>query len=319
MGEVHAMARALLDETPDVVQGPDPATPTPHELHAFLGVAETLHFGRAARSMGLAQSSLSECIRRLEGKLGVVLFERTSRRVGLTDAGARLVPWARRILEGLGAAHAAVDVPRDHTVETLRVGVEGFGFESVLNHGLVERFRERFPRTRLTIYEMHGTPAGFMESGADVAFVRSPMADRRIRVETLRREKRAVLVARHHPLAEAERPSLDEVFRETFVAVAPQDAPTCDYWMGADVDGGPERAVAGEANSTMEVLYAVSYLGLLTTGTAAAVDPGTAGGVRFLTDLDLPPVRVGVAARADERRRSVLEFMEITGDLAGGA
>ena len=47
----------------------DPGWPTPHELRAFLILADELHFGRAAAALGVAQSSLSELIRRLEAKV----------------------------------------------------------------------------------------------------------------------------------------------------------------------------------------------------------------------------------------------------------
>jgi DNA-binding transcriptional LysR family regulator len=83
------------------VERPDPGWPTPHELRAFLILADELHFGRAASILGVAQSSLSELIRRLESKVGAVLLERTSRRVSLTPAGFRMVGPARRVLTEL--------------------------------------------------------------------------------------------------------------------------------------------------------------------------------------------------------------------------
>jgi LysR family transcriptional regulator, benzoate and cis,cis-muconate-responsive activator of ben and cat genes len=62
--------------------------PTAGQLRAFIAVAEELHFRRAARRLKLAAPSLSETLRRLEDALGLVLLERTSREVLLTDAGA---------------------------------------------------------------------------------------------------------------------------------------------------------------------------------------------------------------------------------------
>ncbi len=87
---------------------PDPGWPTPHELRAFLVLADELHFGRAAAVLGVAQSSLSELIRRLEAKVDVVLLDRTSRRVSLTPAGSRMLAPARRVLGELTAMRAEV-------------------------------------------------------------------------------------------------------------------------------------------------------------------------------------------------------------------
>ena len=66
------------------------------ELQYFVAVAETLHFGQAAASFNITQSTLSLQIQRLEAELGVKLFKRNP--IHLTDSGARVIPWARMML-----------------------------------------------------------------------------------------------------------------------------------------------------------------------------------------------------------------------------
>ena len=73
----------------------------PRLLRNFVAVADELHFTRAAARLYIAQQALSRDIRRLERKLDATLFLRTTRRVTLTEAGERLLPYARRVL----AAH----------------------------------------------------------------------------------------------------------------------------------------------------------------------------------------------------------------------
>jgi DNA-binding transcriptional LysR family regulator len=74
------------------------------ELAYFLAVADELHFGRAARQLGIAQPALSKAITRLERRLGTSLFERTTRAVTLTAAGQVFAREARTALDAVSAA-----------------------------------------------------------------------------------------------------------------------------------------------------------------------------------------------------------------------
>ena len=74
------------------------------ELRYFIAVAEELHFGRAAQRLGIAQPPLSRAIRQCERRLGAALFERTSRAVTLTEAGAVLLREGRAALDAVEAA-----------------------------------------------------------------------------------------------------------------------------------------------------------------------------------------------------------------------
>lgn len=118
------------------------------QLEYFVASVEHGSFSAAAVALHVAQPSLSEQIRRLEGRLGVVLFVRTNRRLVLTEAGQLLLPQARAALV---AAEDVVDVVRP--VRSLSGGAVSFGTFSSAHHfllvDLVSRFRDRYPAVRV--------------------------------------------------------------------------------------------------------------------------------------------------------------------------
>jgi DNA-binding transcriptional LysR family regulator len=92
-------------------------------IHYFLAVVETGNFSRAAARVNVAQPTLSVGIAKLEAQLGAKLFSRTSRRVHLTEAGARFVGHAKAIEQAYNLALA--DVGAERPAARVRVGVLG--------------------------------------------------------------------------------------------------------------------------------------------------------------------------------------------------
>ena len=93
------------------------------ELTAFVAVAEHLSFTKAAAQIGVALPTMSQTIRALEERLGVRLFNRTTRSVALTEAGERLLGEIQPIIAGIDHALESVNLFRDKPVGTLRLAV----------------------------------------------------------------------------------------------------------------------------------------------------------------------------------------------------
>src|SRR6185312_3878413 len=91
------------------------------ELRAFVAVAERRSFSRAAGQLGLGASTTSQTVRALEERLGVRLFNRTTRSVSLTDAGERLLARVRPAITELAAAVEDLNDFRDTPTGTLRM------------------------------------------------------------------------------------------------------------------------------------------------------------------------------------------------------
>ena len=92
------------------------------DLKYFLAIAELEHFGHAAQQCNVSQPTLSGQIKKLEETLGLMLFERTNRRVMLTEAGHQIVIYAKRILREVDAIHEIADSTRDPLAGKFRLG-----------------------------------------------------------------------------------------------------------------------------------------------------------------------------------------------------
>src|SRR6476620_7211752 len=95
------------------------------QLEAFVAVAEELHFGRADAGLHLTQSPLSQTVRKLERALGVTLFDRSTRSVALTPAGAALLPHAHRVFEELELGRQATRAVSGAVYGTITIGFSG--------------------------------------------------------------------------------------------------------------------------------------------------------------------------------------------------
>ncbi|MFD8481198.1 LysR family transcriptional regulator [Kitasatospora sp. NPDC059673] len=175
----------------------------PRLLRSFAAVAETLHFGRAAEHLHLAQQAVSRDVQTLERELGCALFQRSTRSVELTETGAALLPKARQLLELQGEITALGDT------RTLLVDVNSPGGDRELTaERVLAAARRRRPETELLARYCGGLTAAARELAAhrlDASFgryaglpaaVRSRLAHAPVRLEPM-----AVFLPLGHPLA----------------------------------------------------------------------------------------------------------------------
>ncbi|GLW47216.1 transcriptional regulator [Streptomyces sp. NBRC 14336] len=179
-----------------------PELPLP-QLHAFVVLAEELHFGRAAARLGIAQPPLSQQIRRLEDRVGHALFIREPGRVTLTPVGHELLPAARRALSDLADGLAAARAVGSGRTGRLRIGFAASLALTVLP-GLLRDFRQRFPEVRLEIREMTTAPqlTALRERTLDIGLLREPeKPDGELDFRTVLTEPFVAVLPSGHPLA----------------------------------------------------------------------------------------------------------------------
>jgi LysR family transcriptional regulator, hydrogen peroxide-inducible genes activator len=123
-----------------------------HQLKYFVAVAEEGNFSRAAERMFVAQPSLSQQIHKLEAEVGQRLFDRLKRKATLTEAGAGLLPFARKILNDLNDAQHFVSDVKKEPAGPVRVGAIATIAPYVMR-ALMKGCAEEFPKVDLQIVE----------------------------------------------------------------------------------------------------------------------------------------------------------------------
>ncbi|WP_433012975.1 LysR family transcriptional regulator [Kribbella sp. CA-294648] len=204
-----------------------PELPLP-QLHAFVVLAEELHFGHAATRLGIAQPPLSQQIRRLEDKVGHALFHRTARAVTLTPAGQELLPAARRALTDLSDGLSAARAVGSGQAGRLRIGFAASLALTVLP-GLLRTFRHRFPAVHLDIHEMTTAPQidALHDKTIDIGLLREPPDDQpELGFTTILTEPFVAVLPAAHRLAAQRTVGLEQLADLPFVllprAVGPQ-------------------------------------------------------------------------------------------------
>ncbi|MCW8100028.1 LysR family transcriptional regulator [Streptomyces tauricus] len=141
-------------------------------LELLLAVARLGSLGRAARELGITQPAASSRIRSMERQLGVGLVDRSPRGSRLTDAGALVTDWARRVVEAAEAFDAGAQALRDRRDSRLRVAASMTIAEYLLPGWLIA-LRGQRPDTAVSLLAGNSTVvAGRVLSGeADLGFV----------------------------------------------------------------------------------------------------------------------------------------------------
>lgn len=251
-------------------------------LEAFVAVAEELHFGRAAARLHLAQSPLSQTIRKLEREMGVTLFDRSTRSVALTPAGRALLPHAHRIFEEIELGRQG-----SRAVSGSLYGTITIGFSGALNlrtlPPLTRAIRRRHPQITLNLVAGVLTREGVVqiERGAlDLAFVALPVdPSPRVRSRLIAREPLGVALPIDHPRAGDPAVDLSDLADDDFITLpAAAGSGLREAGVAACVAAGFRPRVAQEIADPFMILTLVAAgvgVAVVPDGVAQIMPPGS--------------------------------------------
>jgi DNA-binding transcriptional LysR family regulator len=275
------------------------------QLECFLAVVDEGTFTAAAARLRVVQSAVSSTIKTLERALRVSLFDRGPGRPTLTDAGRRLVPEARRMLD---LAATAVEVVRTEITGDLHIGVMSALGKVNLPRVLAD-YRTTHPQVRLHVKVMPRGSAGLSEAlrtgRLDVAFISSP-AEPDLALTPIAHEPMHLLLPPDHPMADAEL-SLYDLAQETWID-GPEGFGNRTIVDAAFTAAGLTREVALEvADSSWVPDFVAAGLGIGFVPTGIPI-PETVH-TRQLEDLRWPLYLATTRERAN--RPSVRAFTEL--------
>ncbi|WNE94131.1 LysR family transcriptional regulator [Streptomyces luomodiensis] len=264
------------------------------ELEYFMAVADELHFGRAAVRLSIAQPALSKAIRRIETRLGVQLFVRSSRHVELTPAGEALQEHGRHALNAVGAAVRNARRAGDAQAH-LRLVLKPGGDAGLLSGILAEYAHQPDARRVDILFSGPADRADFLLDGrADVGLLYAPFdALDGLAHETLLTEDRVVIVPSGHRLA-----------GHASVRMSDLEGETLPRWKG--VPGGD--GTGPEVVDVVQMLHMITVSRMIGVLPRSLVEPLPAGLV-CVPVTDAPPSRLVLAWNEQDRRPLVASFV----------
>jgi len=241
-----------------------------NDLVAFRGVVEQGSFRRAADSIRITQSALSRRIEKLESALGVKLFERTTRKVSLTNVGRAFLPQVERLLDDLDLALLSVGEGAALRTGTLTVACVPSAAYYFMPHA-IRSFHGQYPKIKIKLIDASANEVSAAVTSGEADFGLSFTGNLAPEVEfSLLMEERYVIACRHdHPLAAQSSVTWAQAYQHDYI--------TLDRSSGNRLV--LDRALPGfqvEKGSICEARHVTTALGLIEAGLGVAAVPSIA-------------------------------------------
>lgn len=288
-------------------------------LRYCIAVADELNFNRAAEKLHVSQSALSKQIRELEEEVGIEIFERTKRKVEVTEAGRLFLAEARRTLAQADQTLQIATRAGRGEIGKLVVGLEGSSTYDLIPL-ILHTYRSRFPQVELVVTEMPTLQQIYAleHKHIDVGFLIQPgdLADN-IECERLLQEPLIVALHQSHPLKSQPSVSLQALAKDAFVFV-PQSLGCGFFSLVSQIF----RSAGYTPGTIQEASQLQTLLSFVAAGMGITLIPASARvfqmpGIVYV-DLEppAPTVDVMVAWRGDDSSPVVRTFLKIVRDNA---
>jgi DNA-binding transcriptional LysR family regulator len=292
-------------------------------LKTYVRVVETQNLSRTADEFGLSQPAITKQIQALEDRYGVLLLERSGRRLKTTEAGEILYNFAREIIKSVDKAEKAMEEVSESRKGSLSIGASTIPGQYIIPPAL-KKFKDKFPNVSISldIADTERIFAKISERELDVGVVGGWISNRKVEGFKWLDDELVVVVPETHKLARAQKVKINDLISEK--------------WIFREKGSGTQRAVEEllaahaikkddmniyiEAGSTEAVLAAVESgmgISILSHWAVAKIDPR-----RRLKALKLDAANTQrffyvIYPRQKARRKSVNYFLDFIKEYKG--
>lgn len=197
------------------------------QLRHFIAVAEERHFCRAADRLNMTQPPLSLSIKKLEQNLDVTLFERTNRKVELTEAGTTFLDGAYGLLQQLETLQKETKRADQGLIGKLSLGFAGSAIYDALPRS-VRKFRHLYPDVEIELKELSTLQQAeaIIKGELDAGLLRPPIQNSELfEIQVITDEKLVAVLPSSHPFADKSKLSLSDLADEDFITFAKETSP----------------------------------------------------------------------------------------------
>lgn len=289
------------------------------QLRAFIEVATSGHFGRAAARLHITQPALTQRIQSLERELGVQLLERNAREVRLAPAGTVLLPHAQRMVQAEDQGLRDLKAHSSGVVGRLRLAYQAAGDVATAG-SIIANYRRRFPAVDVeTTSGSSGPNLKLVENhAADAVFALMPSArPDGIAAVTIRREEVVLAMRSDHRLAQVEPIPVKALCGEPIglppAALNPNLIGALRRWLVRHTGGELNVVSEDPTDIAIETVARSGSAALLVVRRYATMQPAVGFAYRSLSPA--PLIELALAYRRDDPSPTLANLLRLVAEL----
>ncbi|MED1203029.1 LysR family transcriptional regulator [Heyndrickxia acidicola] len=218
------------------------------QLGYFIEVAAQMSFSKAAEQLNISQPSLSKMVKNLEDELGTVLFDRTTKKMELTDAGKVVIVQAKEIMKLIRNLSSDLSDVMEIKKGSIKIGIPPV-IGSLFFPKLVSDFQMLYPKIEVELVEKGAKKIEkFVEEGiVDVGVALLPVDESLFEIYPFASRELKLIVHPEHPLANLNQVSLVDLKNESFILMR-EDFALHDRISEACIQSGFEPTISFESS-----------------------------------------------------------------------